>query len=103
MKYMDEQKLREIIRQELAVLIKDNRYVFSRPTQILDGRNIQLGRATGTEIGTADDQKIGFYGTTPIEQQAAITTPTGGTTVDSQARESIGLIVSRLQLLGLTK
>jgi hypothetical protein len=100
---MDEQKLREIIREELSVLIKVDKYLFSKHTQIMDGRNIQTGRTTGTNICTADDQKIGYYGQAPIAQQATIEQPTGGATADSQARTAIGLLISRLQLIGIIK
>lgn len=47
--------------------------------------------------------KIAFFGSqTPITQQAAISSPSGGTTIDSQARAAIGTIITRLQALGLT-
>lgn len=49
-------------------LVLSDRVVFSRHIQMLDGRNIQLG-TTGTMIGTASTQKIGFLGKTPIGQQ----------------------------------
>lgn len=54
-----------------------DRYVFQRDIQMLDGRNIQLARGTGTQIGTAPDQKLGFFGGTPIVQPS-----TTGTTLD---------------------
>lgn len=47
--------------------------------------------------------KIAFFaGGTPVAQQAAITAPSGGATVDSQARTAISTIITRLQTLGLT-
>ena len=61
----DKQQIEKIIADKLSGFIKVDRYVFDKNIQILDGRNIQLGRTTGTKIGTATDQKIGFYGKTP--------------------------------------
>jgi len=40
---------------------------------ISDGGNITLGTTTGTQIGTATNQLIGFYGTTPVAQPTALT------------------------------
>ncbi len=47
--------------------------------------------------------KIAFFGSqTPISKQAAITPPSGGATIDSEARTAINTIITRLQSLGLT-
>jgi hypothetical protein len=37
---------------------------------ITDGKNILLNTTTGTKIGTATTQKLGFFDATPVEQQA---------------------------------
>lgn len=69
---MDEQQVRQIIREELQKLIKSDRYTFHKLVQVLDGRNIQVGKTTGTQIGTeggASGQKLGFFGATPVAQQ----------------------------------
>jgi hypothetical protein len=42
-----------------------------------NGGNIILGSTTGTQIGTAINQKLSFYGSTPIIQPSAVTTPQG--------------------------
>lgn len=48
-------------------------------------------------------EKTAFFGSqTLVSKQAAITAPTGGTTVDSEARTAINTIRTRLQSLGLT-
>lgn len=100
---MNEQQVREIIRQELSNLIKSDRYVFDKLLQLQEGRNIQLGKTTGTKIGTEITQKLGFYNTTPIAQrsgsvQAAVattsstqTTPYGYTTA-TQADAIVTLV-----------
>ena len=74
--------------------------IFERPIQILDGKNIQVGRTNGTSIGTATDQKVGFYGKTTT-QYPAIGTPSGGSTVDSQSRTAIASIITALHDAGI--
>jgi len=76
---MDEQRIRQIIREELSSLIRSDRYTFHKLIQILDGRNIQLGVTTGTKIGTATTQRLGFFGTTPAVQPLAPVTRTQAT------------------------
>ena len=90
---MDEQKLRQIIREELSALIKVDRLTIDRLTQYLDGRNVQFGLTTGTKFGTSVSEKIGFWNKTPVIQpthanQAALsldTDVTGADTVDKSA------------------
>ena len=67
---MDESKVREIIRQELGLFIRSDRFTFQKDIQMLDGRNIQLATGTGTKFGTGIDQKIGYYNATPIAQRS---------------------------------
>jgi hypothetical protein len=43
---------------------------------------------------------IGFFGATPRSQPPAITAPTGGTTVDTQARTAIDAIINLLSAAG---
>jgi len=47
---------------------------------ITDGVNIALGTTTGTKIGTATTQKLGFFNATPVVRQTApAAAPAGGT------------------------
>ena len=55
-------------------LVNSDRYVFQKHLQIMDGRNIQLALGTGTKIGTATTQKMGFFGVAPVVQQAPTAT-----------------------------
>lgn len=53
-----------------------------------DGQNIVLGTTTGSKIGTAVTQKLGFYNVTPVVQpasanQTALTDNTGGSVADA--------------------
>jgi hypothetical protein len=40
---------------------------------LVDGGNFILGSTTGTKIGTATTQKLGFYNATPVVRQTAFT------------------------------
>lgn len=59
-------------------LVFSDRYIIGKTMQFNDGRNIQLALGTGTKIGTAATQKIGFYGVTPVVQQVR---PTNAATI----------------------
>lgn len=59
------------------------------------------GTLRGLKIGSAITSLIGFYGATPVDQPATVADPTGGSTIDAEARTAIGLIIDRLQELGL--
>ena len=99
---MDEQQVRQLIRDELRDLLFSDKYNFSKNIQIQDGRSIQAGLSNGLKIGTATAQKLGFFNKTPIVQVSAITSPSGGVTIDSQARTAIDAIRTALTNLGLT-
>lgn len=43
-----------------------------------DGRNISMGSSVGTKIGTAANQKIGFYDKTPVAQQTGVAVDAAG-------------------------
>ena len=105
---MDEQKLRQIIRDEINRSI--NKTIFKDNIQIMNNRHIQLGRTTGTKIGTqgyvsASDtgQKIGFFDKVPVIQLATVSDPAGGATVDTPARTAIIAVIDALQLIGLMR
>jgi hypothetical protein len=58
--------------------------LFSEGLTLGDGGNVVVGSSSGTKIGTAAAQKLGFFGVTPVAQPAgategAITNSTGGT------------------------
>jgi hypothetical protein len=85
---MDEEQIRAIFRDELARILGADRFVVAKLIQLLDGRNIQTGRTTGTQIGTAADQKLAFFGAAPVAQQSAPTT--------------LANVISVLHVLGFT-
>ncbi len=59
------------------------------------------GTLRGLKIGGASTSLLGFYGATPVDQPDTITDPTGGGTIDAEARTAINAIIDRLQELGL--
>jgi len=67
-----------------------------------DAGNVTFGTTTGSKIGTTATEKFAFWGATPIIRPAAITAPTGGATIDAEARTAINTIRTRLTTLGLT-
>jgi hypothetical protein len=68
---------------------------------LLAGTNLSFATTTGTKIGTATNQLLGFYGATPVDQPATVSDPSGGGTQDAEARTAINAIIDRLQELGL--
>ena len=62
-----------------------------------DGGNIILESATGSKIGTATSQKLGFYNATPVVQPTAVADATGS----GDAHTQLNLLLTRLRTLGL--
>ena len=67
---------------------------------IADGKNIVLGTTTGTKIGTAAAQKLGFWNATPVVQRSHITDATDAATVITRANaiilalEQVGILAA---------
>lgn len=104
---MDEARMRQIVREELQGLLATDRYTFQKHIQLFDGRHIQVGKATGTKIGTATTQKLSVYGVTPVVQASAISAPSGGGTgvtdaIDISARSAINSIRTAIKNFGIT-
>jgi hypothetical protein len=77
---------------------------------LADAGNITVGTTTGTKIGTATSQKIGFYNATPVVQpttgidEAAFVENSGGTAVNVDSTfggYTIQQVVQALKTLGL--
>lgn len=88
---MTEDEINKLIDARLAHFMKQSKFVFGKPIQIEDGNDITLGQTFGTRIGTAASQKLAFFGKTPIIQYPTgyLIQPTGGATVDNEARARI--------------
>jgi hypothetical protein len=67
--------------------------------------NTAAGSAGGTKRGlqicSASTDELGFFGATPVDQPATVADPSGGSTVDTEARAAIEAVIDRLQELGL--
>lgn len=73
--------------------------MYNTLTKVKDGYNIQLGHDTGTKIGTSPNQKIGFYGKTPIEQQKTLSNTSGYTL--QQLEYEVNAIKNVLRNIGI--
>ncbi len=72
----------------------DASFVMSAGTSTFaEGANFAVGTATGTKIGTATTQKLGFWNATPVVQQVLAT----------GAAHTSDDIITFLQLIGLCK
>lgn len=104
---MNEDDVRQVIKEELANFLKVDRYVFDKNIQILNARNFQLGRGTGTKIGTeggSSGQKLGLWGTTPITQPSAISDPgnAGVNYAQGEAQDTVDQLKAILDALQAT-
>jgi hypothetical protein len=90
----------EILKSRLNVYELSDRFMMPKTFQLMDGRNIQLGKGTGTKIGTEATQKIGFFGVAPVAQQSHIPAPSGGTVIDNEARGAVSSTLTALHALG---
>lgn len=97
----DKQEIASMLQEQLAELIGIDKYTFQKDIKIFNSKNIQLGRTNGTKIG-ASDQKLGLWGATPVIQQSKINDPSGGITVDTNARAAINDILDVLEAIGIT-
>ena len=64
---------------------------------LTDARDIAVGTTTGTKIGTATTQKLGFYNKTPVVQPTAVANATDAASVITQ----LNALLSRMRDLGL--
>ncbi len=69
---------------------------------LYDGAALLTGSSNGSKIGGDAYNKLGFWDATPIVQPSHIADPTGGTTVDAEARTAINAINAMLASTGLT-
>lgn len=99
----------------LATWMEDEDYLLlADDIKLAGGENIILDTVTGTQIGTATSQLLGFYGATPVDRPATVSDAatqdlTGTDTVDKTKLSSdltgivaaINAVIDRLQELGL--
>lgn len=96
---------------QLATFMAGATGVGAQDITLADGVDIIVNATTGTTIGTASGQKIGFYGATPVNKGDALTSA-DATAIDatynateqttmSNIRVRLNEVESRLQDLGL--
>jgi len=71
----------------------DNRVQIITDLKITNANNILFDTTTGTKIGTATSQKIGFWNATPVVQQSAIADPAETTAGNNTAIDSILAVI----------
>jgi hypothetical protein len=64
---------------------------------LADAGHITVGTTTGTKIGTATTQKLGFYNATPVVQPAAVADATDAVDVITQLND----LLAKLRTLGI--
>lgn len=62
----------QYLKNIVSLLIKSDKYQFSKHINIADGANISVSSGTGTKIGTTTSGKLAFYGATPLAQQTGV-------------------------------
>jgi hypothetical protein len=80
--------------------ITDNRVAFSVIGSIADGINFTFGTNTGTQVGTAPNQKLAFFGKTPIVQPT-LGAATAGSTYTSNEQAMLQAVYNAVRNLGL--
>jgi hypothetical protein len=80
--------------------ISDARVAFHVLGSFVDGVNLTLGTLTGTQIGTAANQKLAFFGQTPVVQPT-LGAATAGTTYTSNERTMLQSVYNAVRTLGL--
>jgi hypothetical protein len=80
--------------------ITDNRQCFPTVGTVLDGVNWTFGSTTGTKIGTATTQKIGFFNKTPIVQPTMGSATAGGTYTSTE-QTMLQTVYNTVRNLGL--
>ncbi|MDE2101004.1 MAG: hypothetical protein KGL39_27405 [Patescibacteria group bacterium] len=67
---------------------------------LTDGANIALGSTTGTKLGTASTQKLGFFGATPVVQPT-VGAATAGSSYTATEQAMLQAVYDAVRTLGL--
>ncbi len=80
--------------------LTDNRQCFNVVGSWADGVNITLGTATGTQIGTASNQKLAFFGNAPTTQPK-MGAATAGSIYTGNEQAMLQAVYNAVRALGL--
>lgn len=80
--------------------ISDMRVAFHVIGSFADGVNLTLGTSIGTQIGTAANQKLAFFGKTPIVQPT-LGAATAGTSYTANEQTMLNAVYAAFRTLGL--
>jgi hypothetical protein len=80
--------------------ITDARVPFTVCGPFADGTAWQLGTSSGLKIATATDQKLGFFGQTPVVQPT-LGAATAGTSYTSNEQAMLNAVYAAVRTLGL--
>jgi hypothetical protein len=80
--------------------ITDMRVAFHVVGSFADGVNLTFGTVTGTQIGTAANQKLAFFGKTPIIQPT-LGAATAGTSYTTNEQTMLNAVYAAVRALGL--
>ena len=80
--------------------ITDMRVAFRVIGSFADGVNLTLGTSTGTQIGTAANQKLAFFGKTPVVQPT-LGAATAGTSYTTNEQTMLNAVYAAIRALGL--
>lgn len=90
------------LEDKMNFFVMPDRYLFKRDIELFNGQNIRVGKSIGSSFGKSSTDKASVYGVTPVIQASAISSPSGGTTIDSQARTAIDSIRNAIKNFGIT-
>jgi hypothetical protein len=80
--------------------IADTRVAFSVVGSFDDGVNLTFGSVTGTQIGTAANQKLAFFGKTPVVQPT-LGAASAGISYSTNEQTMLNAVYSAIRALGL--
>jgi hypothetical protein len=80
--------------------IADARIAFCVVGSVDDGVNLTFGTVTGTQIGTAANQKLGFFGKTPVVQPT-LGAATAGASYSTNEQTVLNAVYTAIRALGL--
>jgi hypothetical protein len=80
--------------------ITDARVAYRVCGTTADGVNLAFGTTTGTQIGTASTQKLGFFGATPVVRPS-VPAATAGTSYTTNEQSMLQAVYNAIHSLGL--